>query len=158
MIQDDYESPTFRQGMAPSVISNSAPTTQQDKAELLGDWADNPLRTRAQAQAWFESRRTGSYAVNVRTRRSLDTANPSTATSRGRAFERHIPDGDGGDMGQLEANVQQSGSWSSHARHSRLLPEPFDSREDSGTTDPRRYVLQASKASSLAQVNKKVYF
>lgn len=45
--------------MRPTVLGGDAPTTQQEKAELLAGWAAWPLRSRGEVGAWFEGMRWG---------------------------------------------------------------------------------------------------
>lgn len=170
VIDDNYDS----QGMKPSVLSRSTPTTQQEKAGLVDEWTRFPLEHRAQAQAWLKSRQTGPYAVDnsldqptTGAEGPLDTTTPSPSvatrgskrptTRSARESLRHL--GPGGDTGQ--PGIQEDSLRNIRPRsdgdgtHSHNPAGVFD---DGRTIDPIPDVFEASRANNFAQANKMVYF
>lgn len=80
---DDYESPALRRTMGVSLLSGTAPTTQQDKAGLTASWSKAPLINRRQAQEWFEDKTKEAAvpaSVNSGARGGLDDVAPATTS------------------------------------------------------------------------------
>lgn len=175
VVDAEYDS----RGMKPSVLSGSTPTTQQEKAEVVDEWARIPLANRAQAQAWLRSKQAGVYAVNnlnslvdqpmaessfditapspaVATRRRRRTASRSTREEPGQLRP-------GGDAGHPD--IQQDNLLGSiRPKRGHLVDggspshHPAEDLEVGRTVDQTPDVLKASRASSFAEANKTVYF
>lgn len=175
VVRENYESPSVRQAMGPSVLLEPTPTTQQDKARLMASWARSPLTDREQAHAWFEANRgedsVHSYvSPNANMTTGVDTITPSNSgivisansdrpvahigpSSR---IERDSNDGFVAETPQRSrhmASVRQGDLSDSHP----AMPS-FSGSRNEGDTPPARDVAQTSKASSFAKANTNVYF
>lgn len=170
--QGDYDDPSVDRTMQPSVLFDSMSTTQQEKADLVASWTGNPLRNRAQAQAWFQTRRTGAYA-NVDDDSSgqtmagggtVDVSAPSAVTSisRVRPTTRSTLQKLGGH--RIIEDARQHGvrqSNSHRAQHNIARPADGVSHlgvDPASVSAPLADSLQASKARNLAQTHEKLYF
>lgn len=129
--QHDYESMLASQGMRLSVPSNTTATTQQEKTQFLESWADSPLANREQARSWFESKRQEALPG------SKQLGSP------------RIRDGAG------QVHTCQNTSSSPRQTHQR---EPLGSLEAGFATGSTTGVVQAGRASSFAEANKRLYF
>lgn len=57
----DFDSQPPDRAIHPHALSTAAPTHQQEKWELMTSWADQPLKTRDQAVAWWRSRQASTH-------------------------------------------------------------------------------------------------
>lgn len=162
VVQGDYDSQPPEQTMHPTALSTAAPTHQQEKWDLMASWVSQPLKNRAQAQAWLRSRQASTFQF-VRDssstglgERTHDTFTPPVANAshdvdalrppvvHTRAKISRAPRG-------IRRERKYGARWLDYAGIMQ-----FDTPEeiDRGGTDSDR----TSKAKSFARGNQNMYF
>lgn len=174
-VQDDYNSSPLHQGREELVLSNSTPTTQQEKTNLMASWAGNPLKTRTQAQAWFNSRRAGECpAVGGAEHSSQDTidenpdpATPTVACSKGKATVTPLSAYHGQvRVGSADSTKRRRArrNFRTAQQHRRSETAEFSYSESSvkhvekGATGSAADLSQTSRTHNFVKANKKIYF
>lgn len=162
------------QAMRESVLSSDAPTTQQEKAELVSSWARRPLENRTQTRAWLESMRTAAYSTDdLHQQPAVYGAFGSTAAPAMVPVSRTLLEtqsqsrriGTTASNGHMPPARPQRGSSRALRRKSQRPrrgashpPEAGCSHEDGGAVvDPTTHAEQ-SRASIFAKAHTKMYF